>query len=137
AREALGGACPYRGLLAFQPEDHDLYFGREQLVADLLAQLVDGRMLVVVGASGSGKSSLVRAGLIAALQHGAVLDSATWTIRIVTPGSDPLRALSEIGGGGLDGTTRPVILVGRRGGVCTNSRDAERRVGVVHVPLCR
>ena len=65
-REALGGLCPYKGLLAFQPEDSDVFFGREALVTALLGRIVERNLLVVVGASGSGKSSLVRAGVVGA-----------------------------------------------------------------------
>ena len=61
---AGGGACPYKGLAAFQPEDAGYFFGREELVAELVARLGRARFLAVVGASGSGKSSLVRAGLL-------------------------------------------------------------------------
>jgi class 3 adenylate cyclase/WD40 repeat protein/energy-coupling factor transporter ATP-binding protein EcfA2 len=64
--------CPYRGLLAFEPEDRDYFFGREAVVEELIAQLAPGRLVAVVGASGSGKSSLLRAGLIAAVRAGEV-----------------------------------------------------------------
>ena len=52
--------CPYKGLRAFQPEDAAFFFGREALVADVLARLAEARFVAVVGASGSGKSSFVR-----------------------------------------------------------------------------
>ena len=56
--------CPYKGLGAYQPEDADRFFGRESLTDELLRRLQLQRVLVVGGPSGSGKSSLVRAGLI-------------------------------------------------------------------------
>jgi class 3 adenylate cyclase len=56
--------CPYKGLVRFEPEDSDLFFGREELVSALLARLEDSAFLAVVGPSGSGKSSLVRAGVV-------------------------------------------------------------------------
>ena len=60
--------CPYRGLPAFEPEDRDYFFGREQVVRELIARLAPGTPVAVVGASGSGKSSVLRAGLVAAVR---------------------------------------------------------------------
>ena len=61
--------CPYRGLMAFGSEDGDLYFGREEVVASILDRLLETGFMGVVGASGSGKSSLVRAGLVPAYRR--------------------------------------------------------------------
>jgi conflict system STAND superfamily ATPase len=55
---------PYRGLDRFEDRDKDLFFGRDQLIKSLLAQLAASNVLLVLGASGSGKSSVVRAGLL-------------------------------------------------------------------------
>ena len=63
------GEPPYKGLQYFDREDADLFFGREQLTARLMERIRDERFLAVVGASGSGKSSIVRAGLIPALHR--------------------------------------------------------------------
>ncbi len=60
------GTCPYRGLMAFRSEDGDLFFGRDEVVASIRDRLLDDGFMAVVGASGSGKSSLVRAGLVPA-----------------------------------------------------------------------
>src|SRR5215218_5051986 len=57
--------CPYRGLLEFEWDDADLFFGRDEVLSDLLRRVAAGRFVAVVGASGSGKSSLVRAGVMA------------------------------------------------------------------------
>jgi hypothetical protein len=65
-QEPTPGPCPYMGLAAFQAEDAEWFFGREQLVADLLARLSEVPFLAVVGPSGSGKSSALRAGLLPA-----------------------------------------------------------------------
>ncbi|MFI6170633.1 hypothetical protein ACIBCN_27880 [Nocardia sp. NPDC051052] len=65
------GQAPYVGLAAFEPQDTDRFFGRDNLIEDLLAQLIRHRFLTVVGASGSGKSSLLRAGLVAHLRQDA------------------------------------------------------------------
>lgn len=60
--------CPYRGLLSFDVDDRDVFYGRERAVGDALTRLSQTGALVIVGASGSGKSSLMRAGVIAALR---------------------------------------------------------------------
>jgi len=88
------GIAPYKGLLFFDESDADLFFGREALTAQLSGHVVDLaansplRFLAVVGASGSGKSSLVRAGLAVALKR------AGWDTRVFTPTANPLKTLS-------------------------------------------
>ncbi|MEV6979021.1 hypothetical protein [Kitasatospora sp. NPDC093806] len=87
--DGADGEAPYRGLARFEPGDRDRFFGRDRIVADLLA-LVDSRRLVaVVGASGSGKSSLLRAGLIPALRDRGATGTGPAAIRILTPGPRP------------------------------------------------
>ena len=89
-------ASPYRGLLAYTPEDAESFFGREALVAEMVASLSVSRWLAVVGPSGSGKSSAVRAGLLSALRKGALPGSDAWLSADVRPGSDPLGALGAV-----------------------------------------
>ena len=86
--------CPYRGLEAFQESDAELFFGREDDTARVLELLKEGRFLAVVAASGSGKSSLVRAGVVSALRRGELPGSEGWAYAIMTPGPRPLAALS-------------------------------------------
>jgi len=93
---AAVGACPYKGLLRFEPEDVGWYFGRERVVADLLATVASARCVGVVGASGSGKSSLARAGLLAALADDALPGSAQWPRVLVNPGADPTLELARV-----------------------------------------
>ena len=87
------GIAPYKGLLFFDEPDADLFFGREELTAHLAERVMDlatdssSRFLAVVGASGSGKSSLVRAGLAVALKN------AGWAVRVFTPTANPLKML--------------------------------------------
>jgi DNA-binding SARP family transcriptional activator/WD40 repeat protein len=95
ATATVVGACPYKGLLRFEPEDADWYFGRERLVAELLASVASSRGVGIVGASGSGKSSLTRAGLVAALRDDALPGSAHWPRLVVTPGTDPVLELAR------------------------------------------
>ncbi|WP_289942129.1 AAA family ATPase [Streptomyces sp. S.PNR 29] len=78
-----GSRSPYVGLAAFQAQDAEWFFGREQLVAELAQRLGRQRFVVVVGASGSGKSSLLRAGLVPRLAVAA-------TVVVFTPGARPL-----------------------------------------------
>ncbi|MFI6996404.1 hypothetical protein [Nocardia sp. NPDC050175] len=84
---ANGGQAPYVGLAAFEPPDTDRFFGRDNLIEDVLAQLPRHRFLTVVGASGSGKSSLLRAGLIARIRAGA---TPSGTALVFTPGPHPM-----------------------------------------------
>ena len=86
--------CPYRGLEAFDEEHAHLYFGRESYVQRVLEELRGGRFLAVVGPSGSGKSSLVRAGAVPRLRAGELPYSAMWPVLILRPGAHPLAALA-------------------------------------------
>ena len=88
---------PYKGLRPFDEADADLFFGREALIETLLERLADrsgGRLLALVGPSGSGKSSLLKAGLIPRLRRGAVLGSERWSIAELVPGPDPFDELA-------------------------------------------
>jgi DNA-binding SARP family transcriptional activator/tRNA A-37 threonylcarbamoyl transferase component Bud32/type II secretory pathway predicted ATPase ExeA len=84
---------PYVGLHAFDEQDAHLFFGRENLVAELLDALEQRRMVTVVGPSGSGKSSVVRAGVLPAIRAGAIPGSDAWFVATMVPGPDPLDAL--------------------------------------------
>ena len=107
------GLDPYRGLLRFEPDHAELFFGREQLVADVLARVAAGGLVTVVGSSGSGKSSLVRAGVIAELRRGALPGSESWPVVLLTPGRDPLGALTSClrsaTNGSIDATTHELL----------------------------
>ena len=92
-RSGHGAPCPFKGLAAFQHDDADRFFGREDLVDDLVRRMETSRVLVIAGASGSGKSSVVRAGLVPALRNGAVANSAAWKIDVMTPGPRPFDEL--------------------------------------------
>ena len=86
-RGAVAGRCPYRGLGGYDSDDAPVFVGRERLTAALAGRLADGQVVVVVGASGSGKSSVVRAGLVPALRSGALPQSASWRTAVTTPTS--------------------------------------------------
>ncbi len=87
------GDCPYKGMAAYQPQDAASFFGREALVDELVRRVQLQQVLVVGGPSGSGKSSLVRAGLIPAINAGALPGSDGWRVALFTPGRDPLAEL--------------------------------------------
>lgn len=91
-RPSLDGvACPYVGLEAFGERDARHFFGREERVQALIQRLRTERLVVVTGASGSGKSSLVLAGLLPALRAGALPGSADWCyLPPLVPGDMPL-----------------------------------------------
>lgn len=96
------GDPPFQGLQYFDEKDADRFFGREAVVAKIIGRLTTTRFLTVIGASGSGKSSVVRAGVLPALRRGERLadgslpptDSGQWDIRILTPTARPLDALA-------------------------------------------
>ena len=91
--------CPYRGLQVFDVEHAPLFFGRRALIEWLLEAIrpksgQSNRFLGMLGASGSGKSSLARAGLLAQLQQGRLPDSQHWPQIILKPGARPLESLA-------------------------------------------
>jgi WD40 repeat protein/tRNA A-37 threonylcarbamoyl transferase component Bud32 len=96
ARVAIEGTCPFKGLATFEPADADYFFGRERLVAELVARLVGAGFLGIVGPSGSGKSSVLRAGLLPALAGGVLPGSASWRRLLLRPGERPLEELRRV-----------------------------------------
>ncbi|MEN8173070.1 MAG: BMP family ABC transporter substrate-binding protein [Chloroflexota bacterium] len=97
------GSSPYKGLEFFDTEDAEIFFGRQKLIAQLLKRLEeDPSLLIIVGASGSGKSSVVRAGLIPAIleKSAATTDlniqpgSPDWLVKVITPTAHPLHSLA-------------------------------------------
>jgi WD40 repeat protein/DNA-binding SARP family transcriptional activator/class 3 adenylate cyclase len=88
---------PYKGLRPFSEADSGDFFGRAELIQRLVARLREGgpgcRVLAVIGPSGSGKSSVVRAGLVPAIRHGALGDPESFFIAAMTPGARPMEAL--------------------------------------------
>lgn len=84
---------PYKGLRAFGEADAADFYGREALIQRLLSRLGEGYFLAVIGPSGSGKSSVVRAGLLPALRRGLLPGSENWYLVEIRPGADPFQNL--------------------------------------------
>jgi WD40 repeat protein/DNA-binding SARP family transcriptional activator len=116
--------CPFKGLTSFDVEDADVFFGRERLVAEMVARLPGARFMGVVGSSGSGKSSALRAGLLAALAAGVLPGSERWRLAVFRPGERPLRALVAAG---VAGEGRLVLAVDQFEELFTACREEEER----------
>ena len=87
--------CPYRGLLPYDRAHEAVFYGRERLTAELAGLLAETGMVMVTGASGAGKTSLLQAGLIPALARGVqVPGSSSWPVVSMTPTTRPLTELS-------------------------------------------
>ena len=87
-------ANPFKGLRAFHEDDSSSFFGRDRLVADIIRRLDSGISLIgLVGPSGSGKSSVARAGVIPALRKGAIDGSDRWVFAHMVPGAHPFAEL--------------------------------------------
>jgi WD40 repeat protein len=128
--------APYRGLESFQPEDVGWFYGRRELTELLVEQLRlhgehDGP-LMVVGPSGSGKSSLLRAGLIPALQGGA-LGEGDWPLLLLTPGPRPVHELAAHPGN--EPGSRLIIVVDQFEEVFTACQDEAERAAFIQA-LC-
>jgi len=87
---------PFPGLRSFEADEDHLFFGRERRIDELLARLRRTRFLAVVGTSGSGKSSLVRSGLIPSLYSGFMTQAgSSWRVAVFRPGDDPIGNLAD------------------------------------------
>lgn len=126
------GVAPYKGLLYFDESDTELFFGRELLTAQLTKHVIDqtlaepDRFLAVIGASGSGKSSLVRAGLAVSLRK------AGWGLLIFTPTTHPLHQLeARLHSSNGENEERVLILVDQFEELFTLCRDEIERIGFI------
>ena len=146
ADPSASDVCPFRGLAPFDSAHAEYFFGRESLVANLVARLAGSTLLAVVGPSGSGKSSVVRAGLLPALASGVLPGSERWRQVVMRPGAQPpeelRRTLDRLAPGELnpDGpfaavldALRPderlVLAVDQLEEIFTACRDEDQRIG--------
>jgi WD40 repeat protein/DNA-binding SARP family transcriptional activator len=88
--------CPFKGLEFFDRGDASYFFGRERIVADVLARLADSSLVGILGPSGIGKSSLIRAGVLSALRAGELPGSASWRQVLLRPGERPFTQLARV-----------------------------------------
>ncbi|MFF4276711.1 helix-turn-helix domain-containing protein [Streptomyces sp. NPDC001536] len=134
-----GSLTPYRGLARFETGDSGLFFGRDQLTADLVDLLRGRRFAAVFGPSGSGKSSLLRAGLIPALRSAHEPDLRPAAIRILTPGARPAHSHAPLltpataRDGGAEADT--VVIVDQFEEVFTLCHDAAERARFIDLLL--
>ncbi|ULR51753.1 AAA family ATPase [Streptomyces deccanensis] len=138
AGEALGdagdAAPPYRGLSRFEPDDRDLFFGRDQLVEELRELVWGRRFAVVFGASGSGKSSLLRAGLIPRLRERIAEQGAPAVLRILAPGPRPATTYGRLLAPAED-EPESWVVVDQFEEVFTLCRDREERARFIDLLL--
>ncbi|HEY6231045.1 MAG TPA: tetratricopeptide repeat protein [Pyrinomonadaceae bacterium] len=132
---------PFPGLRPFETDEYRLFFGREGQASSLITRLERSHFLAIVGTSGSGKSSLVRAGLLPALRGGLMPGAGSgWRIAIMRPGSDPIGnlasaladkdVLSEAGGGLAPAEAEAVIEATlRRGSLGLVDAARQARLG--------
>jgi WD40 repeat protein/class 3 adenylate cyclase len=141
-RDPASEICPYKGLATFEVEDAAYFFGRERLVGELAARTVGVGLLGVVGASGSGKSSAVLAGLVPSLAAGLLPGSERWRVARMRPNEHPLQEMraallsaglssnsdDDLAGalGQLDRGGRLILLVDQFEEVFTTAIDEER-----------
>jgi WD40 repeat protein/DNA-binding SARP family transcriptional activator len=122
--------CPFKGLAAFEPEDAAYFCGRERLIAEMVARLAGSPFMGIVGPSGSGKSSALRAGLLPVLAAGVLPGSERWTPVLLRPGEHPLRELERAAGERARGSRR-IVAVDQFEELFTVCRDAAERVAFV------
>ncbi|MGO9452938.1 MAG: hypothetical protein ACLQDV_18155 [Candidatus Binataceae bacterium] len=118
AERAIPLENPFPGLRAFEPTETHLFFGRDGQSDELLRLLGHNRFVAVVGTSGSGKSSLVRAGMLPALRGGYMAEAgSSWRVAVMRPGGQPVASLAAalnlpeaLGRGELDAATRQISI---------------------------
>lgn len=86
---------PFPGLRAFRPDEGHLFFGRKESTSKVVARLIENRFVAVLGASGSGKSSLVMSGVVPALLNEDIKGTRTWSFVIFRPEQNPVDNLAE------------------------------------------
>ena len=125
------GECPYKGLAPFDETDAHLFFGRERVVGELAARTVGAGVLAVVGASGSGKSSVLAGGLLPSLRAGLLPGSERWRTESMRPGEHPLAELERVVAATSDADARLVLVVDQFEEIFTACADENERTAFV------
>ena len=117
--------CPYLGMLPFSEADSDRFFGRDREIEEAINRLRIDPFITAIGPSGSGKSSLVFAGLIPALRRSGLFGSGEWLVRTIRPGTTPLSALEAALG---SNSANPALAITK---ALTSQPDAQRLLLVI------
>jgi len=148
--------CPYPGMKPFSEDNSSYFFGRNDEIEQLIQRLRNNSLITLIGPSGSGKSSLVFAGLIPALKSSGLFGSGEWLVRSMRPGEEPLSTLKTILGNELTNLTlavtdtlatepnaqRLLLIVDQFEEVFTLSQEEEVNkfqealLGLVKIPNC-
>jgi DNA-binding SARP family transcriptional activator/WD40 repeat protein len=119
--------CPFKGLASYEADDANFFCGRERLVGDLVARLASSTLVGIVGASGVGKSSILRAGVLPRLRAGVLPGSDTRRVVVVRPGSTPPAELARVLD--TDSDERIVLAVDQLEEIFTSVADETEQVG--------
>ncbi|MFF4250839.1 helix-turn-helix domain-containing protein [Streptomyces sp. NPDC001663] len=120
------GESPYQGLARFEPGDQELFFGRDQLAEDAVQLMKEHLFAVLVGASGSGKSSLLRAGVLPRLEKVVEEAGCAAELRLITPGARPVATHGRLLAPGPDEPHR-IVVVDQFEEIFTLCRDRAER----------
>ncbi|MGW2569721.1 nSTAND1 domain-containing NTPase [Streptomyces sp. NPDC001537] len=123
---AAQGESPYQGLARFEPGDQELFFGRDALAEDAVQLMKEHRFAVLIGASGSGKSSLLRAGVMPRLEQVVGEAGCGARLRLITPGARPAATHGRLLAPGPDEPHR-VVVVDQFEEIFTLCRDRAER----------
>ncbi|WP_371658002.1 helix-turn-helix domain-containing protein [Streptomyces sp. NBC_00280] len=126
ARGTEGGESPYKGLARFEPADQELFFGRDELAEDTVRLMKEHLFAVLVGASGSGKSSLLRAGVLPRLEKVVQEEGCAVELRLITPGARPVTTHGRLLAPGPDEPHR-IVVVDQFEEIFTLCRDRAER----------
>lgn len=103
--------CPYPGMVPFSEADQDRFFGRDQEIDELVERLRTHPFVTIIGPSGSGKSSLVFAGLIPRLRKSSLFGAGNWLVRSMRPGGTSVQTLEALLKGNLNGSSQAIEQV--------------------------
>ena len=124
---------PYLGLSAFEAEQEKYFYGREEAIRTLITHLTNSRFLSILGYSGSGKSSLIKAGLLPQLSRDRIPGSSQWSVESFTPGKHPRDKLLDILAQPQDQNQPFVIFIDQFEEVFTLCEDESERQSFIRL----